>query len=39
MPLNTDKKIYKPKTKNKNNIYIVSSIVKKYRSHFQYTDT
>jgi len=28
MQLNTDKKIYKPKTKDKNNINIVSSIVK-----------
>jgi len=28
MHLNTDKKIYKPKTRNKNNINIVSSIVK-----------
>ena len=28
MQLNTEKKIYKPKTKNKNNINIVSSSVK-----------
>jgi hypothetical protein len=28
MQRNTDRKIYKPKTENKNNINIVSSIVK-----------